>query len=60
MSIYEAVKKIAEEKGLSIPVIEKKAGLANGAIGKWRESVPKVDNLKAVADVLEVSIEELI
>ena len=58
--VYERIKKLADEKGISIYALEKKAGLENGAIGKWRESSPTLKNLQKVADALEVSITELI
>lgn len=60
MNLYEKVAKIAAEKELPIYKVEKLAGVANGTIGGWRESDPQVSTLKKVADVLEVSIEELI
>ena len=57
--IWERIKEIAEKQGKSITAIEKEAGLSNGLIGKWRESSPSVENLLAVAKVLNVSISEL-
>lgn len=61
MDLYEKVKALAEAKGFSIASLEKAAGLANGTIGKWRESSKGVtlNSVKAVATVLEVSIEDL-
>lgn len=61
MELYEKVKALAEAKGFSIASLEKAAGLANGTIGKWRESCKGVtlNSVKAIAAVLEVSIEEL-
>ena len=58
--MYNKIRAIAKEKGISIPKLEKKAGLGNGAISKWNKSKPLVENLKKVADVLGVSIEELL
>lgn len=58
--IYKNVKAIADEKGVSICEIEKKAGIANGTIGGWKKSSPNVKSLAAVAKVLEVSINELL
>lgn len=59
--MYEKVKEIAEKKGMSIAAVEKAAGLANGTIGKWRNANGGIryESIKAVADVLEVNIEEL-
>ena len=60
--MYEKVKAIAEKKGLSISAVEKMAGLANGTIGKWRESSGgvRIESVKAVAAALEVPIEDII
>ena len=60
MLIYDRIKEICKDKGVSPLSVEKKAGLSNGAITKWNTFSPSVKNLKAVADVLEISIEELI
>lgn len=58
--IYDNIKKVCEEKGISVTKVEKMAGLSNGAISKWNTSSPTVDNLKAVANVLKVSVKKLI
>ena len=55
--IYEHVKELADKKNMTIKEIEKRAGLANGAIGKWDSSMPRIDNLQAVAKVLETPID---
>ena len=55
--IYNKIKEICKEKGISIGSVEKKAGLSNGAISKWNNSSPTVDSLKAVAEVLKKPIE---
>ncbi len=58
--IYENIVKTCKEKGISIMALERKAGIANGVIGRWRESSPTVDTLRKVADALEVPITDLI
>lgn len=58
--IYDKIKEICKEKGVSPSSVEKKAGLGNGAVTKWNDFSPSVKNLKAVADVLEISVDELI
>lgn len=59
MSIYENIKEIADHKGLSINMVEDKAGLSSGAIRKWKESSPSVDNLIKVSKVLKVTLNRL-
>lgn len=58
--IYENVKALADKRGISITELEKKAELSNGAIGKWRDSSPSVENLSKVAKALNVSINTLV
>lgn len=60
MLIYDKVKTICEEKGMSVRQVEYAASLKNGAIGKWNESSPTIKSLKAVADVLKVKVDKLI
>lgn len=40
--------------------MKKQVGLSNGSISKWRVSSPTVDNLKAVAKVLNVKVDKLL
>lgn len=58
--IYENVKSICELRGLTIRGLEKKAGLTNGTIGKWRTCHPRSDNLEKVAKALGVSVTRLL
>lgn len=60
MPIYDKIKSICEEKGVSVRYVETAAGLKNGAISKWNDSSPTVKSLKAVADVLKVKMDKLI
>ena len=48
--MYYKIKTLCDMKGISITTLEKEVGLGNGSIGKWKESSPKVDSLKLVAD----------
>lgn len=58
--IYERILKIAKAKGISIRSIERRAGLSNGTIRKWKEASPTVDNISAVAKVLGVAVMNLL
>lgn len=62
LKMYDTIKRLADEKGYSIAALEKAAGLSNGTIGKWRESAEgvRVSSIKALADVLEVSVDEIV
>lgn len=58
--VYDKVKKMADKRGISIYALERRAGLQNGAISKWRESSPTLKSLQAVAAALDVTVDELI
>lgn len=58
--VYDNVKRICDEKGITIAQLEREAGLQNGAIGKWRTFNPRITNLQAVAKVLKVKMEKLL
>ena len=58
--IYDNVKQLCTEKGLSIHALELKAGLGNGAVGRWRKFNPGAIYLKKVADVLDVTVDDLL
>lgn len=60
MHIYDKIKAMCEEKGMSVRQLEVAAGLKNGAISKWNDSSPTIKNLKAVADVLKVKVDKII
>lgn len=58
--IYDRIKEICKRKGVSVNFIEKKAGLSNGIISKWNSCSPTVENVQAVAKVLECTVDELL
>lgn len=55
--MYNKIKELCDKKGISITTLEKEVGLSNGSIGKWKESSPKVDSLKLVADYFKKSVD---
>ena len=58
--IYDRVKEICESKGLTISALEKQAGLGNGTIGGWRNSIPSISTLSKVATALGITVDQLI
>lgn len=58
--IYNNIKELCDERGISISQLEKEAGLGNGTISGWKESMPRIDNLQSVAKVLKVKVEKLL
>lgn len=56
MGVYENVKSVCEEQGIPIYECEKRSGLANGVIGGWRKSSPRLDSVIAVSKALHVPL----
>lgn len=59
MSLYTAVKKVADQNHKSIYQIEHDLQLSNGMISKWDRSMPRADSLQDVADYLGVTTQFL-
>ncbi len=58
--IFDKVKEMCKAQGISVAQVEREAKLSNGAISKWNGSSPTVDNLQAVAKVLNCSVDALL
>ena len=58
--LYDKIKQICKEKGISIASVEREAKIANGAISKWNTCSPTVDNLCAVSNVLGIPIGDIL
>lgn len=60
MTLYERTTKLSKQRGYSLKNLAIRAGLAENSIYDWKKSTPKADNLKKVADVLNVSTDYLL
>lgn len=58
--LYDNVKQICVEKGLSIGSLEKALNFSNGSICKWNENEPGIWKVQKVAGYLGVQIEALL
>lgn len=58
--IYDKIKKIADEKGISIRKIESETGITLGSIYHWNEIKPSVDKVLKVAKYLDITVEKLL
>lgn len=58
--VFKNISAKCAEKGISVYQLEKSCGLGNGAIGKWKDASPSVNNLKKVAEYLGCTIDELV
>lgn len=60
MTLFDRIKQLCDEKGLTIMALEQKAGLGNAVIAAWKTSSPRLDSLKKVSDALDMTFEELL
>lgn len=60
MDVYENVKRIAKQRGLSLQKVAEQAGLGINSIYDWRKIDPSISKVQKVADVLNVSLNELV
>lgn len=55
--IYQKIKKLAKEEGVSIASLEKKLNIGNGTIRRWDEASPTFENVFKVAKYFDVSMD---
>jgi len=60
MTTYERVEELRSKEGISQGKLEKKIGLSNGQISKWKKNNPSAESLYKIAKYFDVSIEYLI
>lgn len=58
--LYEKIKKLADDRGVSINQIESNLGFSRGSIYKWDKNVPSVFKIKQVADYFDITVDSLI
>lgn len=58
--LYEKIKKLADDRGVSINQIESELGFSRGSIYKWDKNVPSVFKIKQVADYFGITVDSLI
>lgn len=55
--MYNVIKKMCDERKISIAELERECKLGNGTIACWKKSSPSVSNLKKVANFFNVPID---
>ena len=61
MTVFERIKEVAKARGINLKTVAKNAGLSENALYRYNQGVePKYPTLKAVADVLGVSVDYLL
>ena len=60
MTLKDRVKKLAQERGISLPALESELGFGNSTIVKWDKSTPNADKLNAVAKYFNDTMDYLL
>lgn len=58
--IYERIIELIKEQRLTKAKVESACGLGNGTIESWKDGNPTISKIEAVANVLGVSLEDLV
>lgn len=59
-SLKENIQRYAKEKNMPVYKLEDEINVARGSISKWDSVRPSIDKVKAVADTLGKTIEQLL
>lgn len=60
MTAFDILKKLCDEKGISVNTLEEKIGLGKNTLYSWKKNTPKGSNLIRVADYFDVSTDYLL
>lgn len=60
MTLVDRIKETAKKLDMNLQDVAKAAGIATNSIYGWKNVTPAADKLKAVADVLHVSVDYLL
>lgn len=60
MTLKGRIKKLANERGISLPALESELGFGNSTIVKWDKSTPNAEKLNAVAKYFGVTMDYLL
>lgn len=58
--LIERIKELCVGESITFAELEKRTGISNGTIGRWKKSAPRVDLLLKVADYFGVSLDYLV
>lgn len=60
MTVFEAIKKLADKQGKNVKTVAIDVGLSENAIYGWKKTKPKAEDLAKVADYFHVSVDYLL
>ena len=60
MALYEKIRELAAQRGISIRKLEENLGFANATLRRWDTNKPSIDKIQAVARYFRVSVDYLL
>ena len=60
MGLYENIKTICDEKGISVNKLEKDLKLPRSSIMKYNASIPSVEKIRLISEYLGTSIDAIV
>lgn len=60
MTVYDTIKGICKEKGISVMELEQRANIGNRTVGNWERCSPRLVTLEKVAAALNMPVTNLI
>ncbi|MBC1564138.1 helix-turn-helix domain-containing protein [Listeria booriae] len=60
MTIVERIKKLCENRKITIAELERQTKMPNGTIRRWDKSMPSVDKVKIISDYFNVTVDSLL
>ena len=60
MNVLDRIRKILDEKDMSISELERLSNISRGTVGKWDKVIPSADKLQRVAQTLGTSMDYLL
>ncbi len=60
MNIYAKIQRMCRDRNKTIMGLEEELGFPRGSICKWDKNIPSVKKVKAVADALDTTVDELL
>lgn len=58
--VYSKIKELCKRNNISISELESELEFSRGSLCKWNVNVPSITKVKAVADYLHVTVDELL
>lgn len=60
MDIVQKIRYLCQREGITVAELERRIGLSNGQITKWRKQIPGIYKVNLVADYFDVSVDYLL